>query len=193
MIRVAVVDDHPALRAGLQTVLDAEPDITCVGESDGAEERIWPMLNHVKPDVVLLDYHLPRSDGLQLCYRIKQQVPAPRVVIFTAYASPTLALPATLARADGVLAKGAGARDLFTAIRLVFAGEQLLPLISAKVLEDASAELLGDDRALIGMLLDGASETDIAQTLRQPARDVRHSVQRILSALRLEVPAARAE
>ena len=193
MIRVAVVDDHPALRAGLQTVLDAEPDITCVGESDGAEERIWPMLNLVRPDVVLLDYHLPRSDGLQLCYRIKQQVPAPRVVIFTAYASPTLALPATLARADGVLAKGAGARDLFTAIRFVFAGDQLLPLISAKVLEDASAELLGDDRALVGMLLDGASENDVAHTLRQPARDVRHSVQRILSALRLDVPAARAE
>ena len=193
MIRVAVVDDHPALRAGLQTVLDAEPDITCVGESDGAEERIWPMLNHIRPDVVLLDYHLPRSDGLQLCYRIKQQVPAPRVVIFTAYASPTLALPATLARADGVLAKGAGARDLFTAIRLVLAGEQLLPVISAKVLEDASGELPGDDRALVGMLLDGASEADVAQTLRRPARDVRHSVQRIISALRLDVPAARAE
>lgn len=193
MIRVAVVDDHPALRAGLQTVLDAEPDITCVGETDGAEEHIWPMLNHVRPDVLLLDYHLPRGDGLQLCYRIKQQVPAPRVMIFTAYASPTLVLPATLARADGVLAKGAGARDLFTAIRLVFAGEQLLPLISAKVLEDASAELLADDRALVGMLLDGASETEVAQTLRQPAREIRHSVQRILSALRLDVPAARAE
>ena len=193
MIRVAVVDDHPALRAGLKTVLDAEPEITCVGESDGAEERVWPMLNLVRPDVLLLDYHLPRGDGLQLCYRIKQQVPAPRVMIFTAYASPTLALPATLARADGVLAKGAGARDLFTAIRLVFAGERLLPLISAKVLEDASAELLGEDRALVGMLLDGASETEVAQTLRRPARDIRHSVQRILSALRLDGPVARTE
>lgn len=193
MIRVAVVDDHPALRAGLQTVLDAEPDITCVGESDGAEEHIWPMLNHVRPDVLLLDYHLPRSDGLQLCYRMKQQVPAPRVMIFTAYASPALALPATLARADGVLAKGAGARELFTAIRLVAAGERLLPLISPKVLEDAFADLPGDDRALVGMLLDGTSEMDVAQTLGRPARDVRHSVQRVLSSLRLDVPAARAE
>ena len=193
MIRVAVVDDHPALRAGLQTVLDAEPHIVCVGESNGAEEHIWPMLNLVQPDVLLLDYHLPRGDGLQLCYRIKHNVPTPRIIIFTAYASPTLALPATLARADGVLAKGAGARDLFSAIRLVYAGEQLLPPISAKVLEDASAELLGEDRALVGMLLDGASEAEVAQALRLPAKDVRHSVQRILSALRLDVPAARAE
>lgn len=193
MIRVAVVDDHPALRAGLQTVLDAEPDITCVGETDGAEEHIWPMLNHVRPDVLLLDYHLPRGDGLQLCYRIKQDVPAPRVIIFTAYASPTLALPATLARADGILAKGAGARDLFNAIRLVYAGEKVLPPISANVLEEATNDLLGDDRALVGMLLDGASETEVGETLRLPRRDVRHAVQRILSALRLDVPAARAE
>jgi len=193
MIRVAVVDDHPALRAGLQTVLDAEPHIVFVGESDGAEENIWPMLTRVRPDVVLLDYHLPRGDGLQLCYRIKKDVPAPRVIIFTAYASPAMALPATLARADGVLAKGAGARDLFSAIRLVYAGEQLLPPISATVLEEATADLYGDDPALIGMLLDGAGEADVAQTLRIPVKDVRHSVQRILSALRIDVPAARAE
>jgi DNA-binding NarL/FixJ family response regulator len=192
MIRVAVVDDHPALRAGLQTVLDAEPHIVFVGESDGAEERIWPMLNRVRPDVVLLDYHLPKGDGLQLCYRIKNDVPAPRVIIFTAYASPALALPATLARADGVLAKGAGARDLFTAIRLVYAGEELLPPISSTVLEEALAGLFGDDRALVAMLLDGAGEPEVAEALRQPVRDVRHSVQRILSALRLDVPAARA-
>ena len=193
MIRVSVVDDHPALRAGLQTVLDSEPHIAFAGESDGAEEHLWPMLKLVRPDVVLLDYHLPRGDGLQLCYRIKQDVPAPRVIIFTAYASPTLALPATLARADGILAKGAGARELFSAIRLVYAGERLLPPISARVLEEASEDLLGDDRALLGMLLDGTSEADVAQTLRMPQREVRHSVQRILSALRLAVPAARAE
>jgi DNA-binding NarL/FixJ family response regulator len=193
VIRVAVVDDHPALRAGLQTVLDSEPHIVFVGDSDGAEENVWPMLNLVQPDVLLLDYHLPRGDGLQLCYRIKHDVPAPSVIIFTAYASPTLALPATLARADGILAKGAGARDLFSAIRLVYAGEQVLPPISGKVLEEASEDLLGDDRALVGMLLDGASEVEVAQTLRVPQRDVRHSVQRILRALRLDVPAARAE
>lgn len=193
MIRVAVVDDHPALRAGLQTVLDSEPHIVFVGGSDGSEEHVWPMLNLVRPDVLLLDYHLPRGDGLQLCYRIKQDVPPPKVIIFTAYASPTLALPATLARADGVLSKGVSARDLFHAIRLVYAGEQVLPPISATVLEEAFEQLLGDDRALVGMLLDGASEPEVAETLRLPTRDVRHAVQRILSALRLDVPAARAE
>ena len=193
MIRVAVIDDHPALRAGLKTVLEAEPHIAFAGESDGREEHVWPMLDLVRPDVVLLDYHLPRGDGLQLCYRIKRAIPAPRVIIFTAYASPTLGLPAALARADGMLAKGAGARELFEAIRRVHAGDRLLPPVSATVLEEAAAGLLGDDRALVGMLLDGASEADVAQTLRIPRREVRHAVQRILSALRLDVAAARAE
>lgn len=193
MIRVAVVDDHPALRAGLRTVLDLEPGIVFAGESDGAEENVWPMLNSVRPDLVLLDYHLPRGDGFQLCYRIKHDVPAPKVIVFTAYASPSLALPATLARADGMVAKGAGARKLFSAIRTVYGGDGLLPPISARSLEETTSELLGDDRAVVGMLLDGASDAEIAETLRLRPRDVRHSVQRILSALRLDVPAARAE
>lgn len=192
MIRVVIADDHPALRAGLRTVLDAEPGIVVAGEADGDEERLWPVLNHVKPDLVLLDYHLPRGDGLQLCYRIKRQPPAPKVILFTAYASPALALPAALARADGLIAKGVGARELFDAIRLVNRGERLLPAISRTVLEEGSANLDTDDRALVGMLLDGATEAEIATTLRLPTRDVRHAVHRILAALQLDIPAAQA-
>jgi DNA-binding NarL/FixJ family response regulator len=191
MIRVVVIDDHPALRAGLHTVLEAEPGIVFAGESNGEEESIWPTLNRSRPDVVLLDYHLPRGDGLQLCYRIKQEVPAPKVVIFSAYASPTLALPASLAHADGLLDKGVAARELFNALRTINRGDRLLPPISHTVLEEGVAKLDPDDRAVVGMLLDGASEVEVARTLRVEAREVRHTVQRILSALRLDVPAAR--
>ena len=190
MIRVVIVDDHPALRAGLHTVLDAEPGIVVAGESDGKEESVWPLLTRSRPDLVLLDYHLPRGDGLQLCYRIKHDVPAPRVILFTAYASPQLALPAALARADGLLDKGIGARDLFDAIRTVNRGERVLPPISRHVLQESSAQLGPDSRALVGMLLDGASEAESARTLGLEPRDVRHAVQRILSTLRVHVPAA---
>ena len=190
MIRVVIVDDHPALRAGLNTVLTNEPGIVFAGESSGAEENLWPTLNTARPDLVLMDYHLPRGDGLQLCYRIKQQLPAPGVIIFSAYASSELTLPAMLAGADAVLSKAVGARELFEAIRLVNRGERLLVPLSATAMREASARIPEADRALVGMLLDGAGEADTARVLRIEPRDVRHTVQRTLRALRLDVPAA---
>lgn len=190
MIRIVVVDDHPALRAGLHTVLDAEPGFVFVGESSGTEESIWPVLNTSRPDLVLLDYHLPRGDGLQLCYRMKQDVLTPKVVIFTEYAIPALALPAALARADGLLHKGIGARELFEALRLAHRGAPVMPPIARPMLEESAAALDPDDQALVAMLLDGSTEAEIAKTLRVSTADIRHRVQRILSVLRLEVPAA---
>jgi|GEM_PF-1557343 DNA-binding NarL/FixJ family response regulator len=190
MIRVVVVDDHPALRAGLQTVLDSEPGIVFAGESSGEEESLWPMLRRVEPDLILLDYHLPRGDGLQLCYRIKQQVPAPKVIIFSAYASPELMLPARLAHADGLMNKGTGARELFETIRRVAKGEKLIGEPSAAVLRETIARIPEADRALTGMLLDGSSESDVARTTGQDLKDVRHTVQRILSTLRQSAPVA---
>jgi DNA-binding NarL/FixJ family response regulator len=192
MIRVLIVDDHPALRAGLHAVLDAEPGIVFAGESGGDEESLWPAINHSRPDLILLDYHLPRGDGMQLCYRIKHNVPAPRVIVFSAYASPTLALPARLAQADGLLAKDVGARDLFHAIRAVYEGERLIPPVSATVLEEAFERLEPEHHALIGMLLDGTPEADVAETLGVERRDVRNAVHRDLHALRLDIPAANA-
>jgi DNA-binding NarL/FixJ family response regulator len=188
MIRVVVVDDHPALRAGLHTVLESEPGIVYAGESSGEEETLWPLLRRVEPDLVLLDYHLPKGDGLQLCYRIKQQVPAPRVIIFSAYASPELVLPARLANADAILSKGLGARELFEAIRRVNAGEELIGEPSAATLYEANAVIAEEDRAIIGMLLDGATEVEVARTLGRDPRDVRHVVHRTLSALRHNAP-----
>ncbi len=190
MIRVIVVDDHPALRAGLHTVLDSEPGIAYAGESNGSDESLWPLLRRAEPDVVLLDYHLPKGDGLQLCYRIKQQIPAPAVIIFSAYASPELLLPARLAKADGVLNKGVAARELFETIRGVAAGERLLALPSAALLHEAHTHIPEEDRALVGMLLDGAGEAEAARTLGTTAADVRHAVQRTLSALRQSAPVA---
>lgn len=190
MIRVVVVDDHPALRAGLQTVLDSEPGIVFAGESSGEEENLWPVLKRVEPDLILLDYHLPHGDGLQLCYRIKQQIPSPKVVIFSAYATPDLVIPSQLAHADGLVNKGIGARELFETIRRVSKGERLIGEPSAAILREALARIPEADRALAGMLLDGATEPEVARTTGLQVKDVRHAVHRMLSALRHSAPVA---
>jgi CheY-like chemotaxis protein len=111
MIRMLLVDDHPALRTGLTAVLRAEPGLVPLGTA-ADEEELWPALNRTKPDVVLLDYHLPPADGLVLCRRIKRTMPPPQVLLYSAYADASLVIPAVLAGADGVVNKGAPARAL---------------------------------------------------------------------------------
>jgi DNA-binding NarL/FixJ family response regulator len=190
MIRIAVIDDHPALRAGLRTVLEAEPGLVFVGDSSGDDESVWPLLKRTDPDLVLLDYHLPHGDGLQLCHRIKRSLTAPKVLVYSAYASPALALPATLAGADGLIDKGLGARDLFEAIRLSHRGELDVPKPPPYVLREALERVEIDDRPIIGMLLDGSTEAEVAQALRLDAGDIDQAVRRILARLRVDVPQA---
>ena len=188
MIRVVVIDDHPALRAGVRTVIDSEPGLVFVGESNGSEESVWPLLRRTRPDVVLLDYHLPSADGLQLCHHIKRQITPPRVLIYSAYASPELALPAALAGADGVVDKGLAARELFEAIRLVHRGERLLGDPSQTVLRNELERLDPGDRTLVGLLLNGAGDAEAAEALQMQAGEVQHATLRILGQLRSQVP-----
>ena len=81
------------------------------------EESLWPLLRRVEPDVVLLDYHLPKATDCSSATGSSSRSRPPGVIIFSAYASPELLLPARLAKADGLLNKGVGARELFETIR----------------------------------------------------------------------------
>lgn len=190
MIRVVIVDDHPAMRAGLRTVIEAEPGIVFAGQSAGDEEGLDQELERARPDLVLLDYHLPRGDGLQLCYRIRRDHPHLKVLLYSAYASPALAFASYLARANGLVHKSIGAHELFEAIRLVYGGERLLAPISRTMLSEAYDKLDADDRPLVALLLDGCQEEDAAEALQLDLPTVQHTIQRMLSRLALEIPAA---
>ena len=191
MIRIVVVDDHPAMRTGLRTVLDAEPGLVFVGDSAGDEESLWPLLASVDPDLVLLDYHLPHGDGLQLCHAIKRAVLAPKVLVHSAYAGGALAVPARIAGADGLVDKGIGARELFEAIRVVYGGERLLPPVSPSLLRELYERIDVGDRPILGLLLNDSSASEAAAALGIELGDVHGAVRRMLGRLRVEVPAAR--
>jgi DNA-binding NarL/FixJ family response regulator len=188
MIRVLLVDDHPAMRTGLAAVLAAEPGMVVLGAAASADD-LAPALNRTKPDVVLLDYHLPASDGLVLCRILKRPVPAPGVLLYSAYADASLAIPAILAGADGLLNKAAPAKDLYDAIRRVARGERVLPTVPRDLLDGASARLDPEDLPIVGMVLEGTPPADVAETLRLEPRELSARLDRMIGRLRVEVPA----
>ncbi len=187
MIRILLVDDHPALIAGLTTVLRAEPGLVPLG-SAASDEELWPALNRTRPDVVVLDYHLPPADGLQLCRRIKRTMPPPKVLLYSAYADASLVIPAILAGADGVVNKGTPAGELYDAIRTVARGESVMPPLSRELLDDATARLDADHLPVLMMTLDGNSADEVARTLGLSSDELSHRVDRMISRLKVEVP-----
>jgi DNA-binding NarL/FixJ family response regulator len=118
LIRAVVVDDHPAMRAGIAAVLDQAPDIEASGEAASGAE-LWPLIQRTAPDVVVMDWHLPGDDGLVLCHRLKRRRPDIGVVLFSAYADEWLVVPALLAQADALLPKRALAQTLYETLRTV--------------------------------------------------------------------------
>lgn len=188
MIRILLIDDHPALRAGLETVLRAEPGLVPVGAASDPDE-LWPLLNRTRPDVLLLDYHLPKSDGLVLCHRVKQQLTAPRVLLYSAYADTSLILPAVLAGADGIVHKGTPASELYEAIRRVARGEQVLPPVPRELLARAGERLEPADLPILGMLLDRTPLREIAEVVGAGTAELAGRVERMIERLRLDVGA----
>jgi DNA-binding NarL/FixJ family response regulator len=188
MIRVAVVDDHHAVRLGLHTAIRSEPGLLPAGvASTGA--GVASMLERSRPDVILLDYHLPDADGLTLCRQIKSQPPAAGVILYSAFADSAMTVPALVAGADGIVHKGGPTRELFHAIRVVARGGDALPPVSRPLLEAAGAVLDPADVPILGMMLDRTPTEEIAETLRLAGPDLRERIDGMLRRLRVPVPA----
>jgi len=164
LITVLVVDDHPAVRTGLRSVLRYEPGLIWVGEAVTAGEAT-AIAGRLRPDVVLADYHLPDEDGLVLCTKLKAEEPSMGVLIYSAYAGAALAVPALLAGADGLVDKSALGRDLFDAIRTVARGDHAFPEIPREHLRAAAGRLEPGDVPVLGMLLERTTLADVATTL----------------------------
>lgn len=187
MIRVAIVDDHHAIRLGLHAAIRSEPGLVPVGAAEGAAD-LEPLLYRTDPDIVLLDYHLRGADGLTVCRRIKSEVPSPGVLLYSAFADPSMTVPAMVAGADGIVHKGVPARELFDAIRRVARGEAALPPLTGPLLEQASHEVDPEDLPILGMLVDRTPAADVAATMRLSLKELNARIERMLAHLKVPVP-----
>jgi DNA-binding NarL/FixJ family response regulator len=180
--RVVVLDDHPAVRLGLERVLQREPGLRLIAALED-ERDLLDQVDRQPVDVVVLDYELARGDGLALCQRLKQRDLPPRIIIYTAYAGPGLAVPAVIAQADAVISKSDPVPELLDAIRRVARGERLIPLPPGDLLAAATAHVDPKDAALIPLLVHGATVADIAEALAIDEQEVVRRSRRVIGRL----------
>jgi DNA-binding NarL/FixJ family response regulator len=125
-IRVAIVDDEELIRVGLRAIIDAQPDLTVVGEAaDGAE--VPPLVARHRPDVLLMDVRMPAIDGIQATeHLLATSADPPRILVVTTFENDEYVYQALRAGAHGFLLKRARPADVVEAVRVVARGDSLL-------------------------------------------------------------------
>ena len=124
-IRIVVVDDHPIVRDGLRALFSTVPDADVVGEAGDGVAALREVTLH-RPDVVLLDVHLPGATGLEVLPRLRRASPESRVLLLTMDDDGETVLEAVQLGADGYLVKGANQEEIMRAVRAVHDGQMIL-------------------------------------------------------------------
>ena len=196
--RVLVVDDQELLRESFRILIDAQPDLSVVGEAvDGAQAVA--MAAETGPDVVVMDIRMPVMDGLEATRLItgSQLDPGPRVLILTTFDLDEYVFRALRAGASGFALKSRPLEELLAAIRVVAAGEALLaPSVTRRLVArfarepHAFAEAPGEladltprEREVLAAIARGLSNTEIAERLHLSLPTVKTHIGRILAKL----------
>lgn len=172
-IRVVIVDDHTVVRAGLKLLLEAEQDITVVGEAGSAEEGVRATRLE-KPDVVLLDVVMPGRSGIEATPDVRKAAPTTRVLVLSMQDDPSYVHEAFAAGASGYVLKEAADVELVQAVREVAAGGRYVhPALGARLASaevDAAARAAADplserEREVLHLLALGHTNQEIAKML----------------------------
>ncbi|MBW4040846.1 MAG: response regulator transcription factor [Acidobacteria bacterium] len=200
-VRVLVVDDQAMVRAGFAALLDAQPDITVVGQAADGEEGVR-LAAETMPDVVLMDVRMPALDGIEATRAMLapgRPAPLPKIVMLTTFDIDDYVLDALRAGASGFLLKDALPDDLVDAVRIVARGDALLaPSVTRRLIERFAARPTGTtaigsdldvltdrEREVLREVAQGRSNSEIAAVLFIAEQTVKSHVSRVLTKLGL--------
>jgi NarL family two-component system response regulator LiaR len=191
-IRVLIVDDHAVVREGLRSFLDLQDGIEVVGEAGDGAEAV-DEAERLRPDVVLMDLVMPNVDGVEAMRRLRERVPATRVIVLTSFLDEERLLPAIRAGAAGYLLKNAQPQELARAIRAAHDGEALIdPAVAARLVDAIAGEgepdarydqLTRREREVLELIGRGLSNKRIAQELGAAEKTVKNHVSHVLAKL----------
>ncbi len=184
LIRIMIVDDHPALRLGLRALFDYEPDMSVVADTgDGAEAL--PLFELHQPDIVLMDLRLPRMSGVEAILAIKQRFPEARIVVNTTYDADEDIHRAIQSGAKSYLLKDMPKEEILAVVRSVHAGHEVLPSqVEARLRARMSRpELTKREMAVMELLAKGTINKEIADFLGISEPAVKFRIQRIFTKL----------
>src|SRR2546430_7511842 len=140
-ITVLLADDHTVVRQGLRSLLEAEEDMSVVGEAENGRQAVQ-MAKRLQPDVVVMDIAMPSLNGLEATRQICRESPKSKVLILSSYSDDEYVQQLTDAGASGYLVKQTAAQDLVTAIREAKKGNAFFcPAISKRLLVHYRASL----------------------------------------------------
>jgi DNA-binding NarL/FixJ family response regulator len=149
-IRVFLIDDHTVVRQAVRVMLEAEPDISVVGEAGDAREGAAGVAS-ARPDVAIVDLKMPGASGIGVIPALLLASPRTAVVVFTMYNNPVYVYEATHAGASGYVLKSASKDDLIRAVRAVHGGAGFLQDEVTKPLLRGSLEAAGADRLCLSL------------------------------------------
>ena len=165
-IKVLIADDHAIVRTGLMSLLGTQRDFTVVGEADDGESAV-ALARRLNPDVIIMDYRMPKMDGATATAEILSAQPEIKVLILTSYGEAEGIARALRSGAAGALMKTDNNDELIAAIRKLTDGQRVVsPEIERLLSETPSAQELTDRQLqILELVTRGLSNRDIADLL----------------------------
>ncbi|NKB32510.1 MAG: response regulator [Pseudomonadales bacterium] len=165
-MKVVLIDDHEIFRLGLRALLESESNIEIVSEASNSEDGIV-VINRESPDVVVLDYAMPGTSGLELLKIVKHKHPEVRVILLTASKSESVLAEALESGANGVVLKQDTSNQLVQAVETVHKGEQIVSTSIVPLVKrfDALAELTKREKQVLRMIANGYRNREISEEL----------------------------